>query len=129
MVAREADDLKELDAGVFKRPDHLVMEVAGGQVQVVGEIQKPETLEGLAEFTSDNSDIALGRGNWTFFGSDGGGQTAAVLRSFIASCKRCGVEPFAWFHDVLSRIPAHSITRLTELLPHNWKPAISPAQA
>jgi transposase len=38
-----------------------------------------------------NRDIALGRGNWTFFGSDTGGKTAAVLRSFIASCKRCGV--------------------------------------
>jgi transposase len=76
-----------------------------------------------------NRDIALGRGKWTFFGSDGGGKKAAVLRSFIASCKRCGVEPFAWFRDVLSRIPAHSITRLSELLPHNWQPAISPAQA
>jgi transposase len=76
-----------------------------------------------------NRDIALGRGNWTFFGSDRGGQTAAVLRSFIASCKRSGVEPFAWFRDVLSRIPAHSITRLSELLPHNWKPATSPAHA
>src|SRR5581483_10162857 len=55
-----------------------------------------------------NRDIALGRGNWTFFGSDSGGRTAAVLRSFIASCKRCGVEPFTWFQDVLSRVPAHS---------------------
>ncbi len=64
-----------------------------------------------------NRDIAVGRGNWTFFGSDGGGRTAAVLRSFIASCKRCGVEPFAWFRDVLSRIPAHSIARLHELRP------------
>ena len=53
--------------------------------------------------TAAQRDIALGRGNWTFFGSDGGGRTAAVLRSFIASCKRCGVEPFAWFRDVLSR--------------------------
>jgi transposase len=76
-----------------------------------------------------NRDIALGRGNWTFFGSDGGGKTAAVLRSFIASCKRCGVEPFAWFQDVLSRVPAHSITRLSELLPHNWNPITCPAQA
>jgi transposase len=75
-----------------------------------------------------NRDIALGRGNWTFFGSDNGGQTAAVLRSFIASCKRCGVEPFAWFHDVLSRVPAHSITRLSELLPHNWQPTTCPVQ-
>jgi transposase len=75
-----------------------------------------------------NRDIALGRGNWTFFGSDKGGKTAAVLRSFIASCKRSGVEPFAWFKDVLSRISAHSITRLQELLPHNWKP-LAPSQA
>jgi len=29
--------------------------------------------------------------------------------------------------DVLSRIPAHSITRLNELLPHNWKPSTSPS--
>ena len=77
-----------------------------------------------------NRDIAIGRGNWTFFGSDQGGKTAAVLRSFIASCKRCGVEPFAWFRDVLSRIPAHSVHRLAELLPHNWKAlATSPAHA
>ena len=75
-----------------------------------------------------NRDIALGRGNWTFFGSDNGGKTAAVLRSFIASCKRCGVEPFAWLHDVLSRIPAHPINAVSELLPHNWKPLASPTQ-
>ena len=74
-----------------------------------------------------NRDIALGRDNWTFFGSDAGGKTAPVLRSFIASCKRCRVEPFAWFRDVLSRISAHSITRLGELLPENWKPLASPA--
>ena len=76
-----------------------------------------------------NRDIALGRGNWTFFGSDTGGKTAAVLRSCIASCKRCGVEPFAWSRDVLARISAHSISRLVELLPHNWKPITGPAQA
>ena len=69
-----------------------------------------------------NRDIAIGRGNWTFFGSDNGGKTAAVLLSFIAMCKRNAVEPFAWFRDVLSRIATHPITRLEELLPHNWKP-------
>jgi transposase len=69
-----------------------------------------------------NRDIAIGRTNWTFFGSDEGGKTAAVLMSFIASCKRCRVEPFAWFHDVLSRIATYPVHRLAELLPHNWKP-------
>jgi transposase len=67
--------------------------------------------------------IAVGRNNWVFFGSDEGGNTAAVLRSFVASCQRVGVEPFAWFKDILSRIADHPITRLAELLPHNWASA------
>jgi transposase len=75
-----------------------------------------------------NRDIAIGRGNWTFFGSDQGGETAAVLLSFVAMCKRSRVEPFAWFHDVLSRIATHPVNRLAELLPQNWKP-LDPAQA
>jgi hypothetical protein len=69
--------------------------------------------------------VALGRNNWMFFGSDRGGQTAAILRSFTASCQRVGVEPFAWFKDVLSRIATHPINRIAELLPHNWKPALA----
>jgi transposase len=69
--------------------------------------------------------VAVGRHNWTFFGSDEGGRTAAVLRSFVASCQRLGVDPFAWLKDVLSRIPGHSIHQLAELLPHNWTPVRS----
>jgi transposase len=64
--------------------------------------------------------IAVGRNNWVFLGSDRGGQTMAVLRSFVASCELVKVDPFAWFQDVLSRIGAHSIQQLDELLPHRW---------
>ena len=67
--------------------------------------------------------IAVGRANWLFFGSDVGGRTAAVLRSFVASCQRAGVDPFAWFRDVLGRIATHPVNRVTELLPHNWAAA------
>jgi transposase len=67
--------------------------------------------------------VAIGRNNWTFFGSDNGGHTAAVLRSFVASCQRNDVDPFSWLKDVLSRIADHPITRLAELLPHNWASA------
>ena len=67
--------------------------------------------------------VAVGRNNWVFFGSDAGGRTAAVLRSFVASCQRVGVDPFVWLKDVLSRIATHPITRLNELLPHNWAAA------
>lgn len=66
--------------------------------------------------------VAVGRNNWMFFGSDQGGKTAAVLRSFVASCQRVGIDPFAWFKDVLSRIAHHSIAQIAELLPHNWAP-------
>jgi transposase len=64
--------------------------------------------------------FAVGRANWTFFGSDRGGKTPAVLRSFVTSCELVKVDPFAWFRDVLSRIADHSITKLDELLPHRW---------
>lgn len=64
--------------------------------------------------------IAVGRRNWTFLGSDRGGKTMAILRSFVSSCELNKIDPFAWFHDVLARIPAHSIQKLHQLLPHNW---------
>jgi transposase len=64
--------------------------------------------------------VAIGRHNWIFFGSDEGGKTAAVLRSLVASCQRAGIDPFLWLKDVLSRIATHPITRLADLLPHNW---------
>ena len=67
--------------------------------------------------------IAVGRNNWMFVGSDRGGKTMAVLRSFVASCELVKVDPFAWFQDVLSRIGAHSIQQLDELLPHRWAAA------
>jgi len=67
--------------------------------------------------------VAVGRNNWVFFGSDQGGQTAAMLRSFVASCQRTGIDPFTWLKDILARISTHPITRLAELLPHNWSRA------
>ncbi len=67
--------------------------------------------------------VAVGRNNWMFFGSDEGGKTAAVLRSFVVSCQRVGVDPFVWLKDILSRIADHPITRIAELLPHNWASA------
>jgi transposase len=67
--------------------------------------------------------MAVGRRNWTFFGSDQGGKTAAVLTSIMATCQRVKIDPFAYLRDVLGRIAAHPIKKLDELLPANWKPA------
>jgi transposase len=67
--------------------------------------------------------IAVGRHNWMFVGSDRGGKTMAILRSFVGSCELAKVDPFAWFQDVLSRVAEHSIQKLVELLPHRWAAA------
>ena len=67
--------------------------------------------------------IAIGRHNWTFVGSDRGGRTLAVLRSFVVSCELAKVDPFAWFRDVLARVGECSIQQLDELLPHRWAAA------
>src|SRR5262249_40897861 len=49
--------------------------------------------------------IGIGRKNYLFFGSDTGGRTAAVLYSVVASCRRHGVEPWAYLRDVLGKLP------------------------
>lgn len=66
---------------------------------------------------------AIGRKNWCFFGSDNGGRTAAILKSFIASCQQSKVEPWSYLCDVLTRIAAHPVNALDQLLPAHWKPA------
>lgn len=67
--------------------------------------------------------VAVGRRNWTFFGSDGGGHTAAVLSSLIATAKRHHIDPFAYLRDVFARIAEHSQKLLEEFLPDRWSAA------
>lgn len=67
--------------------------------------------------------IAIGRKNWMFYGSDNGGHTAAVLSSFVATCKRLAIDPFVYLRDIFGRISAHPARRLAELLPDQWKKA------
>ncbi len=63
--------------------------------------------------------IALGRKNYLFVGSQGGGKSAAIAYTLIQTAKLNGVDPQAWLTDVLSRIADHKITRLDELFP--WR--------
>lgn len=65
--------------------------------------------------------VAIGRKNWTFCGSDRGGQRAAAMYSLIQTCRLNGVDPHAWLRDVIARISDHPQSRLHELLPWHWK--------
>jgi len=63
---------------------------------------------------------AIGRKNWLFAGSDVGGETAAVLFSFVASCKHNGVDPYAYFVDVLSQWKTTK-RDAADFLPDRWR--------
>jgi hypothetical protein len=66
--------------------------------------------------------VALGRKNHLFAGSDGGGARWATVCTLIETCKLNGVEPYAYLHDVLTRmVNGHPINRIDELLPWAWK--------
>ncbi|MCB1563862.1 MAG: IS66 family transposase [Alphaproteobacteria bacterium] len=64
--------------------------------------------------------IALGRKNYMFMGSDGGGKAAAILYTLIETAKMNGINPQDWLTDVLTRIPDHSINKVDELMPWNY---------
>jgi len=71
--------------------------------------------------------LCVGRRNWLFCGSDRGGRAAAIHFSLLASCKRHGHDPWVYYRDVLTRLPAMlpgaGEEELLKLLPHLWKPA------
>ena len=51
------------------------------------------------------------------FGSEAGGTRAAIILSVIETCRRHGLEPFAYRRNALTRLPTHPTDRLAELLP------------
>jgi hypothetical protein len=49
------------------------------------------------------------RKNWLFFGSDSGGQTAAICFTILAGAKRHRIEPFAYVRDVLKAVSSDDV--------------------
>jgi hypothetical protein len=63
--------------------------------------------------------VALGRKNFLFAGSDGGGESAAAIYSLLGTAKLNGIDPESYLRNVLSRIADHPINHIEELLPWN----------
>jgi transposase len=70
--------------------------------------------------------VALGRKNFLFAGSDGGGESAAAIYSLVGSAKLNGIDPESYLRNVLSRIADHPINRIEELLPWNVTVSLKP---
>jgi transposase len=91
---------------------------------------RPYLDEGCLEADNNGAEramkpVALGRKNFLFVGSAGGGKSAAIAYTLIQTAKLNGVDPQAWLTDVLGRIADHKITRIDELLP--WRYAVTAA--
>ena len=69
--------------------------------------------------------VALGRKNYLFVGSEGGGKAAAIAYTLIETAKLNKVDPQAWLTWVLAQIADHKITCIDELLP--WRYAATAA--
>jgi len=63
--------------------------------------------------------LAIGRRNWTFAGSDSGGNRAATIYTIIETAKLNGLDPEAYLRILITRIAAHPAKRIDELLPWN----------
>ena len=70
--------------------------------------------------------VAAARNNQLLSGSENGGRTAAILTSFITTCKRLQINPFTYLRDVFDRISPHPVNRLDELPPITGKPLKTP---
>ncbi len=66
--------------------------------------------------------VCLSRKNSLFAGSDEGGENWACLASLIETCKLNGVNPQAYFSDLLTRlVNGWPQSRIDELMPWNWR--------
>ena len=62
--------------------------------------------------------VAIGRKNYLFAGSHNGARRAAMLYSFLGTCKMNHINPFDWLRDVLIKIPEHPVNKIELLLPN-----------
>ena len=56
---------------------------------------------------------------------------SAILYTIIVSCRRRGVEPYAYLRDVLTRLPRMTNWQIKDVTPEAWvkSPGRSPLQA
>jgi transposase len=70
-----------------------------------------------ARYGQNDCVMGVGLKNYLFFGSDTGGERAAIIYSLIESCRRNQIDPQCYLQYVLERIADHPINRVEELLP------------
>ena len=63
---------------------------------------------------------ALGKKNWLFIGEANAGERSAIIYTVIESCRRRGIEPYAYLRDVLKRLPHLTNKQVPTIIPSAW---------
>jgi transposase len=66
---------------------------------------------------------ALGKKNWLFMGDADAGERGAIIYTVIESCRRRGIDPYAYLKDVLTRLPNMTNFQIPEVTPQAWAKA------
>ena len=66
---------------------------------------------------------ALGKKNWLFMGDADAGERGAIIYTVIESCRRRGIDPYAYLKDVLTRLPRMTNHQIPEVTPAAWAKA------
>jgi transposase len=67
---------------------------------------------------------ALGKKNWLFMGDADAGERGAIIYTIIESCRRRGIDPYAYLKDVLTRLPNMTNHQVPEITPAAWAKAL-----
>ncbi len=63
---------------------------------------------------------ALGKKNWLFIGEAEAGERSAILYTIVECCRRRGLDPYAYLHHVLTRLPSSTNWQIADLTPEAW---------
>jgi len=63
---------------------------------------------------------AVGKKNWLFIGEAEAGERSAIIYSVIESCRRRGLDPFAYLREVFTRLPSMTNWQVKDITPEAW---------
>ena len=122
-------ELKRFHQWLVKKQQTVVTSTLLGKAvtYALGEFEAVSRYLDHAYITPDNNaaersikPFVLGRKNWIFSGSPRGANASCTIYSVVETAKQHGLEPFAYLHYVLNRIPKIRHDReWDELLPFN----------
>ncbi len=115
---------------------HLPQSLLGGAVDyALGQWRTLEVYLDDGRVEIDNNLVenaigptAIGKKNWLFVGDARAGERSAIIYTVIESCRRRGLDPFAYLREVLTRLPNMTNHQIPEVTPQTWTKTQPPVQ-